>query len=162
MRQRWGCRRWRGMNELIIIDVLTVTKKKRITLRATSAIQQTSQETIYHDSITKYQVARGIQLHCGLFFSLWPYSPLDLGHFLSFLILYVVGRTHWTGDQLIARPLPSHRTTQTQNKGKQTSMPWVGFEPTTTVSERAKTAHTIDPAITVIGPCGLQLISINY
>jgi hypothetical protein len=26
------------------------------------------------------------------------------------------GRTPWTGDQLVARPLPKHRTTQTQNK----------------------------------------------
>jgi hypothetical protein len=40
------------------------------------------------------------------------------------------GRTPWTGDQPIARPLPAHRATQTQNKRTQTSMPWVGFEPT--------------------------------
>jgi hypothetical protein len=26
------------------------------------------------------------------------------------------GRTPWTGDHLVARPLPTHRTTQTQNK----------------------------------------------
>jgi hypothetical protein len=26
------------------------------------------------------------------------------------------GRTPWTSDQLVARPLPKHRTTQTQNK----------------------------------------------
>jgi hypothetical protein len=26
------------------------------------------------------------------------------------------GRTPWTGDQLVIRPLPKHRTTQTQNK----------------------------------------------
>jgi hypothetical protein len=30
--------------------------------------------------------------------SLWLYSPLHLGHFFSFLILYTVGRTPWTGD----------------------------------------------------------------
>jgi hypothetical protein len=30
-----------------------------------------------------------------------------------FLILYTVGRTPWTGDQPIARPLPTHGTTQT-------------------------------------------------
>jgi hypothetical protein len=46
------------------------------------------------------------------------------------LILYTVGRTPWTGDQPVARPLPTHRTTQTQNKRTQTSMPLVGFEPT--------------------------------
>jgi hypothetical protein len=34
----------------------------------------------------------------------------------GFLILYTVGRTPWTGDQSVARPLPAHRTAQTQNK----------------------------------------------
>jgi hypothetical protein len=75
-----------------------------------------------------------------LFFSLFPFP-----HFLAFLFrmyfsdhsdsfcqrtlhiasleqatcidhFYTDGRTPWTGDQLIARPLPKHRTTQTQNK----------------------------------------------
>jgi hypothetical protein len=31
------------------------------------------------------------------FLSLWLYSPLDLGHFFSFLFLYTVGRTPWRG-----------------------------------------------------------------
>jgi hypothetical protein len=49
--------------------------------------------------------------------SLWLYSPLlDLGRFFIFLILYTLGRTPWTGDQPVARPLSTHRTTQTQNK----------------------------------------------
>jgi hypothetical protein len=39
---------------------------------------------------------------------------LGLGLFFSFLILYTIGRTPWTGDQPVARPLPTHRTTQTQ------------------------------------------------
>jgi hypothetical protein len=30
-------------------------------------------------------------------------------------LLYTVGRTPWTSDQPVARPLPTHRTTQTQN-----------------------------------------------
>jgi hypothetical protein len=55
--------------------------------------------------------------------SQWLYSPLDLGRFFSFLIIYTVGRTPWTGDQPVARPLLTHRTTQTQNKRTQTSMP---------------------------------------
>jgi hypothetical protein len=47
---------------------------------------------------------------------LWLYSPLlGLRHFFSFLILYTVGSTPWTGDQTVARPLPTHRT-QTHNK----------------------------------------------
>jgi hypothetical protein len=85
------------------------------------------------------------------FLSIWFYSPLDLGRFFSFLILYAVGRILWTGDQPVARPLPAHRTTQKQNKRIQTSIPLVGFEPTTPVFERAKTFHAWDRTGTVIG-----------
>jgi hypothetical protein len=83
--------------------------------------------------------------------SLWLCSPLDLGLFFSFLILYTISRTPWTGDQPVARPVPTHRTTQTQNKRTQTSRPRVGFEPTTSVFERAKTVHTLARAASVIG-----------
>jgi hypothetical protein len=41
----------------------------------------------------------------------------------QFLNLYTVGRTLWRGDQSVSRPLPTHRTTQTQNKRTQTSVP---------------------------------------
>jgi hypothetical protein len=41
----------------------------------------------------------------------------------SFLILYTVRRTPCMGDQPFARTLPTYRTTQTQNKHTQTSMP---------------------------------------
>jgi hypothetical protein len=62
---------------------------------------------------------------------LWLYSPLfDLGHFLSFLIFYKVGRTPWKGDQPVTRPLFARRTVQTRNKPTQTSIPEVRFEPT--------------------------------
>jgi hypothetical protein len=38
------------------------------------------------------------------------YSPLlDLGRFFNSLILYTVGRIPWTGNQSVARPLPTHR-----------------------------------------------------
>jgi hypothetical protein len=48
---------------------------------------------------------------------LWFYSPLfGIGQFLSFLILYTVLRTLRTGDQPVARPLPTYKTTQTKNK----------------------------------------------
>jgi hypothetical protein len=81
--------------------------------------------------------------------ALHPFS--DLGRFFSFLILHTFGRTPWNGDQPAARPLPTHRTTQTQNKRIQTSMPRVGFEPTIQVFERAKTVHALDRAVTLIG-----------
>jgi hypothetical protein len=55
--------------------------------------------------------------------SLRLYShSLGLGRFFSFLILNTVGRTPSTGDQPVARPLPTRRTAQTQNKRTQTSM----------------------------------------
>jgi hypothetical protein len=71
--------------------------------------------------------------------------------FFSFLILYTVCRTPWKEDQSVARPLPTHRTAQTQNKRTQTSMPQVGFEPTIPVFERAKMVHALDRLVTVIG-----------
>jgi hypothetical protein len=55
--------------------------------------------------------------------------------FLSFLIRDV-GRTPWTGDQLVARNRKTHTHPQIP------SMPWVGFECTVPASERAKTVHT--------------------
>jgi hypothetical protein len=68
----------------------------------------------------------------------------------SFLIFYTDGRTPWTGDQPVARPLPTRRTTQTQNKRTQASMPRMGFEPIAPVFERAKTIHALDRAANVI------------
>jgi hypothetical protein len=79
---------------------------------------------------------------------------LDLGRFFTFLILYTVGRTPWTSDQPDARPLPTHRTTQTQNKRTQTTIPSVGFEPMIPALERAKTVRVLDRAATVIGIYG--------
>jgi hypothetical protein len=69
----------------------------------------------------------------------------------SSVILYTVGRISWTGDQPVARPLPTRRTAQTQNKCTQTSMPRVGCKPTIPVFEGAKTVHALDRAATVIG-----------
>jgi hypothetical protein len=80
---------------------------------------------------------------------LWLYSPLlGLGLYFSFLLLYTFGRTRWTGDQPVSRPLPIHRTTQTQNKHTQTSLCQVGFEPTIPAFERAKIVHALDRATT--------------
>jgi hypothetical protein len=70
---------------------------------------------------------------------------VDLGRFFSFLNLYTVSRTLLAEDQPVERPLP------TQNNRKQTSMPRVGFEPTSPVFEWAKMVHAFDRAATVIG-----------
>jgi hypothetical protein len=48
-----------------------------------------------------------------LFLSMF-YSLLDIGRFFSFLILYTVGRTPWKGYQPVARPLPTHENTNTE------------------------------------------------
>jgi hypothetical protein len=69
----------------------------------------------------------------------------------NFLIFNTVDRTSWTGDEPVARPLPAHRSTQTQNKRTLTSMPRVGFEPTIPVLERAKIIHALDRTTTVTG-----------
>jgi hypothetical protein len=55
------------------------------------------------------------------------------------------------GDQPVARPLPTHRTTQTQNKCTQTTMPRVGLEPTMPMFEQAKSVHDFDRTATVKG-----------
>jgi hypothetical protein len=89
--------------------------------------------------------------YLSIYLSMALHPLLDLGRFFSFLILYTVGRTPWTGDQPIARPLPTHTTTQTRNKRRQTSSPWVRFEPTIPAFQRAKTVHALDRAATVIG-----------
>jgi hypothetical protein len=44
-------------------------------------------------------------------------APLGSGLCLfSFMIIFTDGRTPWKSDQLVARPVPKHRATQTQNK----------------------------------------------
>jgi hypothetical protein len=75
-------------------------------------------------------------------------GPWSLLHFLN--LFYTDGRTSWGGDQPIARPLPTQRTTQTQNKGTQTSMPSVVFKGTIPAFERMKTVHALDSVATVI------------
>jgi hypothetical protein len=70
--------------------------------------------------------------------------PLWALALFQFLNLYTVGRTPWMGDQPVARPLPLPRTPQTQNKRRETSMPWVEFEPPIPAFQRAKTVHALD------------------
>jgi hypothetical protein len=74
---------------------------------------------------------------------LWLYSPCGPWSPFQFLNLYTVDRTPWTVDPLVARPLPTSRTSQTQNKRSQTSMPRVRFKPTIPEFERAKTVYDL-------------------
>jgi hypothetical protein len=82
-------------------------------------------------SVSIYMVLQSVVGPCPLF---------------SFLIFYTVGRTPWTGDQPVVRPLLAHRRAQTWNKRTETSIPQVGFEPTIAVFERLKTVHALDRA----------------
>jgi hypothetical protein len=83
--------------------------------------------------------------------SLWLYSPCAPSPLFKFHNLYTVRRIPLTGDQPVARPLSTHRTTQTQNKRIQTFMSRIRFEPTTLVFERVKTVHALDCVATVSG-----------
>jgi hypothetical protein len=44
-----------------------------------------------------------------------------IGLISQFVHHFTDGRTPWTGDQLVTKPLPKHSTTQTQNKWIHTS-----------------------------------------
>jgi hypothetical protein len=89
------------------------------------------------------------------FLALQPNS--DLGHlhgtfrFTSVTRSRSVGRTPWTGDQLVARPLPVHKHRKTHTTQTFNIHPWVGFEPTVPASARAKTIHALDCSATVTG-----------
>jgi hypothetical protein len=50
------------------------------------------------------------RFNCGDYFIiyLWLYSPCGRWPLFQFLNLYIVGRSPWTGDQPVARPLPTH------------------------------------------------------
>jgi hypothetical protein len=67
-------------------------------------------------------------------------------------LFYTVGRTPWMSDQLVARPLPTHRTTQTQNKHTHPCLEWDSIP----VFERAKTVHLLGRAAAVIGQRGID------
>jgi hypothetical protein len=76
---------------------------------------------LYLRSSIRHHVVMLDELSTGITYSLihqWLYSPL-LGPGLFFSLLIIItngGMTPWAGDQPVARPLPTHRTTQTQNK----------------------------------------------
>jgi hypothetical protein len=86
---------------------------------------------------------------------LWLYGPLlDFGFSFSLLIAYTDDTTPWTGDQSVARSLPTRRATQTQNKHIPNIHASSGIW-TQDLSVRAKTVRSLDHAATVI--CQRQL-----
>jgi hypothetical protein len=89
-------------------------------------------------------------------FSLALQPPWALASDFQFRDHFTDGRTPWTSDQLIARPLPKHRI---DTYTYQTSMLYMGFEPTIPASERAKTVHALDRSATVTGAYILKFLS---
>jgi hypothetical protein len=78
---------------------------------------------------------------------LWLYSPmLGLGCLFGFLILYTVDRTPWTGDQPVARPLPTQHNTHTYIH---TFLKW----DSNPRIQCLKTVHALGCAATVISYC---------
>jgi hypothetical protein len=80
-----------------------------------------------------------LSIHPSTIASIWSIGhPWNVSFLFSFLNL--VGSTPSTGDQPVARPLSNTN----KNKRKQTSMPWVEFEPTIPVLERSKIFHALE------------------
>jgi hypothetical protein len=52
----------------------------------------------------------------GFFFPMALSAHSGLWPFIQFRNHFLDGRTPWASDQPVARPLPTHRTAQTQNK----------------------------------------------
>jgi hypothetical protein len=82
---------------------------------------------------------------CLFLFPVALQSLKDLGRltYRRFLELFkTYGRTPWTSDQPVARPLP----TQDNKRRGQTSMPWAGFVPTIPATNRPRpTPQTARP-----------------
>jgi hypothetical protein len=77
------------------------------------------------------------------------------------MIIFIDDGTPWTGDQLVARPLPEpgHHKHRIKAYTHQTSMPCVGFELTIPASEIAKTVYALDRSATLTG--NVKLYSLN-
>jgi hypothetical protein len=96
----------------------------------------------------------------------WTFFPLlflplwSIGLIFQFHDHFTDCRTPWTGDQLVARPLPKHRITQTQNKCIHTPNihAYVVFERTIPASERVETVHALDRSDTVTNLHGFSNI----
>jgi hypothetical protein len=80
--------------------------------------------------------------------------------FFSFLILYTVDRTLGRGISPSQGRYLHIQQHKSPNKGTQTFIPWVGFEPTIPAFERAKTIHALDRATNVI--CALINFRFRY
>jgi hypothetical protein len=90
---------------------------KKLTIRRASSVAKRVQLGFISDQVTPtlYNIYSPIRIH-GIFFPASCSTLWSIGLISQFLDHFTDGRTAWTGDQLVARSLPKHRTTQTQNK----------------------------------------------
>jgi hypothetical protein len=84
----------------------------------------------------------------------WLYNPLGSWPLLfQFHDHFTDGRTPWKSDELVRRPLPKHRTTQTQNK--HVHIPNIhalcGIRTHDSGFRGTKTVHVLDRSATVTG-----------
>jgi hypothetical protein len=75
-----------------------------------------------------------------------PWPLLQFRHFF-----YTDGRTTWTSDQPVARPLPKHRTTQHRINAHTDIHALSGIRTQDPTFERTKRVHVLHRASTVIG-----------
>jgi hypothetical protein len=75
----------------------------------------------------------------------------------TFLSLYTVGWTTWTGERPFKRPLPAHRKTQTQKKRDKHPCLWVGLELTRAENYDIPNYHVLFVVLYEVGDrlCGL-------
>jgi hypothetical protein len=100
---------------------------------------------IRHHAMKTYRKVEGIHSFTYTSMALQPLvGPWPLFQFRN--LFQTDGSTPWTSDPPVARPLPTHRPTQTQIKRRQATTPRLGFEPTTPAFERAKWVRALDRA----------------
>jgi hypothetical protein len=84
----------------------------------------------------------------------WPWPLLQFRN-----LFYTAGRTSWTSDQPVARQLPTHRRTQTQNK-RTHRHPWLQWDSQRSSERRV---HALDRAATVINLyIHVQLVTLKF
>jgi hypothetical protein len=98
---------------------------------------------------------------CSLFFFFCRdrLGPVPCCH-SELCILQTVGRTPWTGDQPIVRPLRIQHNTNTD--GSRTFISRVGFEPTNPGFDRAKAFLVLDQAATLIAVLTIVVTFCNF
>jgi hypothetical protein len=84
----------------------------RTRVKSCSAYCSQVKNYVFHSFIQSFSHSMTLQSF------VWPWPLFQFPN-----NFHTVGRTPWTSDQPVARPLPTHRTTQTENKLTHATMP---------------------------------------